>query len=156
MNVQTQDIGKALKQAREKMGYSRNALVNTRALKGVITGEGLRKIEYNERVPRFPTLRKLADVLGIDKKHLSRLEETAFEKQMERVAKRANREKVTVRVGGKIVRTLHTPHDKKLEAKVRTAIDEMAQVVNMYGVMDEDVAHFRKHARSIVLKHFSA
>jgi transcriptional regulator with XRE-family HTH domain len=156
MTTASLEIGKVLLEARQKKGYSRNALVHTKKLKGKITGEGLRKIEYGERIPKFPTLRLLADTLGISDGRLRQLEKIALEKQVERLAKKTGREKVTFQIEGKPIRMLHIRADKHLEDKVRNVVEDMAKIVDMYGVMDEDVAHFRRHARTVLLKQFSA
>jgi len=155
--VNTQEIGKVLKQAREEAGYSRNALVQTKKLKGKITGEGLRKIEYGERIPRFETLRLLAEALGISDRNIRALEKTALEKTVERTVKKLGREKVTFQVEGRPVKmAISNVSSSKVVNQVRQAIEDMTKIVNLYGVMAEDVAHFRRHARTVLLKQFSA
>lgn len=154
--MNTEEIGKVLMRARQDKGYSRNALVQTKKLKGKITGEGLRKIEYGERIPRFETLRLLAETLGISDRNIRNLERQALEKTVERIAKKTGREKVTFQVEGRAVRLLATPSSSQLENRVRSAIEDLTKLVDVYGVMKEDVAHFRRHARSVLIKQFSA
>lgn len=155
MNTQEIGIGKVLMNARIEQGYSRNALVQTKSLKGKITGEGLRKIEYGERIPRFETLRHLANALGLKEKHIVALERQALEKTVERITKKSHREKVSFQIEGRPVRMVTTQSSSKLENKVRDAVEQMTSVMNLYGLMNEDVAHFRRHARTILLKQFS-
>lgn len=155
--MQTQSIGDIIRKARETKGLSRNALVHSKKLKGKITGEGLRKIEYGERIPRFPTLRMLADALGMSDSRLKQLEEQALEKQAERFAKKAGREKVTFKVQGRHVNLVGSrTHNAELEKRVRGAVEELIPLIDMYGVlMGDDKEHFRPRARQIILKHFS-
>lgn len=154
--MNTSEIGQVLMKARMDKGYSRNALVHTKKLEGKITGEGLRKIEHGERIPKFATIRLLAQTLGLSDRNIRALERQALEKTVERITKKSGREKVTFQVEGRAVRQVTSPTDADLENRMRLAIEDLAKIVDRYGVMKEDIAHFRRHARGVLIQKFSA
>lgn len=147
------EIGRAIREARLDHGFkSRAALVETKKLKGKITQEGLRKIEQGERVPRLENLRSLADALLIGPKKTRALEKMALEANVVRMARRAGNATVTFQIEGKPLRVDSLPPKRKTESFVREAVSNLVAVVNKYGILDADVEHFRRHARSILLK----
>jgi transcriptional regulator with XRE-family HTH domain len=154
--MEAQEIGRTLLEAREKMGYSRNALVHTKKLKGKITGEGLRKIEHGERIPHFENIRLLGDVLGLSEKRIKELEETAFEARVERIAKKTHRQKVTFQIKGRPIKLLTPQADKKMETSIRQSVSEMGKIVEKIGGSQQDVEYFTRHARNILYKHMSS
>ena len=152
-NTQAAVIGRTIMQARVDAGYSRNALVHTRKLKGRITGEGLRKIEQGERVPRFENIKLLGDVLGLSDHKIRELQHLALEKNVERVTKRSGNASVTFQIHGKPVKVEALPPKRKTEAFVRSVVEDLIKIVDKYGVMREDLEHFRRHARNQMFKH---
>jgi hypothetical protein len=153
MDSNAVEIGKTIRQARIDHGFkSRAALVGTRKLKGKITQEGLRKIEQGERVPRLENLRALAETLEIGSKNIRKLERMALEANVARVTRRAGNATVTFQIEGKPLRIDALPPKRKMENFVRGTVTQLVDVVNKYGILDADVDHFRRHARSILLK----
>lgn len=155
-NEQAAVIGRTLMEARKNAGYSRNALVHTRKLKGKLTGEGLRKIEQGERIPRFENIKLLGDVLGLSDREVKKLQYLALEKNVERVTKRSGNASVTFAIEGKAIKVEALPPKRRTERFVRTVVDDLLKVVEKYGLMEADLEHFRRHARSAILKQLQA
>lgn len=151
MQTQT-EIGQVIEEARKKAGYSRDEFVQTAVMKGKMTSEGLRKIEKGERIPRFHNIRRLGRALGLDEKSVRELERKALEKNVERVAKNVPASSVTFQIKGRAMQTVKSPTTKKAEMFVRGAVDDLVRLVDKYGVMPEDLVHFRQHARSVLHK----
>jgi len=150
--TQAEAIGRVIKQARLDQGYtSRASLVETRRLKGVLTQEGLRKIEGGERVPRLENLHALATVLGLGPRKIRELEKLALEASIKRVTRRAGNASVSFSINGKPVRINALPPKKKVEKYVREVVERLVVLVSKYGVLDQDVEHFRRHSRHILL-----
>lgn len=149
------NIGRTIQQARVDKGYSRSELVRSRKLKSILTSEGLRKIEKNERTPLPPTLKALADVLGIEGDARSQLEVAALQKRVEPLAKRAGRKTVEVKIDGEPLRVLNRAPSTEAETVVRNIVTELEGFVFKYGAMDEDLDHFRKNARAILHRHLT-
>jgi len=150
--TQAEAIGRVIKQARLDQGYqSRSSLVGTKGLKGVITQEGLRKIEGGERVPRLENLHALASVLGLGPKKTRELEKLALEASIKRVTRRAGNAPVTFSIDGKAVRLDVLPPKRKVEKYVRETVEQLISLVAKYGLLDEDIKHFRMNARHILL-----
>jgi transcriptional regulator with XRE-family HTH domain len=150
------NIGQAFLEAREKLGYSRNALVQTKKLKGKITGEGLRKIEHGERIPHFENIRLLGDVLGLSDRRIKELEKDALSARVERIVKKTHREKVTFQIKGRPLKMLTPQADKKMEASIRQSVDEMGKVITKIGGSSMDVEYFTRHARNILYKNLGS
>jgi len=147
------EIGKTIRQARIDHGFkSRASLVGTKKLKGKITQEGLRKIEQGERVPRLENLRALAEALDIGPKNIRKLERMALEANVARVTRRAGNATVTFQIEGKPLRIDALPPKRKSEAFVRDTVHQLVEIVSKYGIMEEDVEHFRRYARSVLYK----
>lgn len=133
--------------------HSRASLVETRKLRGVITQEGLRKIEGGERVPRLENLQALASVLGLGPKKTKELEKLALEANVLRASKRSGNASISFIINGKPLRVEPLPPKRKVEKFVREAVDVLVNLVTKYGVMDADVHHFRMNARHVLLSH---
>lgn len=147
------EIGTTIRDARVGKGYkSRADFVKTKGMKGTLTQEGLRKIENGERVPRLETLRTLSETLGINKKRTKEMEDMALEANIKRVVRRAGNVPVTFRIEGKPVRVSALPPKRKAEAFARELVEELTKMVDRYGVLQEDLHHFRRHARHSILK----
>lgn len=150
MQATETEIGRVFEEARRDKGFSRAELVQTAVLKGRMTTEGLRKIEMGERVPRFQNIRRLGRALGLSQRRIRELERVALEKSVERVAKNVPASSVTFHIQGRPVQTLQAPTHRKAEAFVRNVVQELSSLVDKYGVMPEDVDHFRRHARAVL------
>ena len=149
-------IGRTIRDARLDSGFkSRASLVGTKKLKGKLTQEGLRKIEAGERVPRLENLHLIAQTLGIGPRKTKELEKLALKTNIQRVTKRAGNATVTFSINGSPVRVEALPPRRKTEAFVRESVNKLVEVVQKYGVMPEDIDHFRRHARSILLQQLS-
>lgn len=150
---QAVEIGRVFEAARLSHGYtSRASLVETKKLRSKITQEGLRKIERGERVPRLENIRLLSEVLGLSERRTKALEKLALEANIQRVTRRAGNATVDFKIEGKPVKLFALPPKRKVEHVVREIVEELSQIVYKYGVMDEDVEHFRRHARHSLLK----
>lgn len=151
------EIGRVIETARLAHGYeSRQQLVDTRKLRNKITQEGLRKIEKGERVPRLENLQMLCEALGISGRRTKELEKLALEATMKRAARRAGNATITVQLEGKPIKVFALPPKRKTEKFVREVVTELVSVVDKYGVMPQDIEHFTRHARSILLRKLSA
>lgn len=147
------EIGKILKAARLDKGYStRASLVESRPLKGRITQEGLRKIEQGERIPRFKNLKLIARTLGLNKKKIRELEELALRISVERVTRQVANSSVSFEIDGKPMSVKALPPKRHVERFVREVTEELLKVVDKYGVLPDDLLHFRSHSRNILLK----
>lgn len=147
-------IGKAVRNARIDAGYTnRSEFVRTGKLKGKLTGEGLRKIEDGERIPRLENLRLLGEALGMSKKTVKDLERAAMTQAIERAVRSAGNADVEVKILGAPLRLLRLPVTRKVETFVREIVTELLSAVEKYGVMEEDINHFRRYARSSLLRH---
>lgn len=146
-------IGKVIEEARIGHGYtSRQSFVDTRRLKGTITQEGLRKIEKGERIPRLENLRRIGQTLGINDRRMKELEELALRENVKRVAKKSDRQ-VVLHISGKPMVVNPLPPKKKHEDVTRRAVDRIVEAtVDKYGVLPEDIEHFRRYARAIILE----
>jgi transcriptional regulator with XRE-family HTH domain len=154
---QAKIIGDAIMEARLANGYrSRASLVDTKKLKSKITQEGLRKIEHGQRVPKLENLRLLAETLGISQRKIRELEKLALEANIQRATRRAGNATVSFEIEGKPIKLFALPPKRKTEAFVRRTVDELVRVVNRYGVLPKDTEHFRRHARSILLRRLSS
>jgi transcriptional regulator with XRE-family HTH domain len=152
-----QEIGKIIRDARIDKGFpTRASLVGSRPLKGKITQEGLRKIEQGERVPRFENLELIARTLGLSDKSVKKLERLALQTSIARATRQAGNVDVSFRIEGRPMKVMALPPKRKTEAFVRGAVEDLLKVVNKYGVLPEDLEHFRSHARDILLKKLSA
>lgn len=150
---QAKIIGDEIMTSRLAHGYeTRSSFVESRKLKGKLTQEGLRKIEHGERVPRLENLRLLCETLGISKKKTKEMERLALEANIQRVARRAGNATVTFEIEGKPIKIQALPPKRKTEAFVRDAVSELVMMVDKYGVMEADVDHFRRFARSALLR----
>lgn len=150
---QAKIIGEMLMDARLKKGYrSRAQLVDTRRLRNKITQEGLRKIEHGERVPRLENIRLLAETLGLSKKKTKEMETLALEANIQRVTRRAGNATVSFEIEGKPLKMFALPPHRKTEKFVREAVVELVGIVDKYGVLDQDLEHFRRTARNVLLK----
>lgn len=150
---QARVIGGMIRDARLENGYtSRSSLVGTKKLKNRLTQEGLRKIEQGERVPRLENLHLLCSVLGISKKKTTQMERLALEANIQRATKAAGNATVSFKIEGKPVKMYAVPPKRRTETFVRDVVGELVTIVRRYGVLDEDVDHFRRHARSALLK----
>lgn len=150
------EIGKVFEEARHKRGYSRNAVVQTKKLRGKLTSEGLRKIEKGERVPRFETIRTLAEAFELPESQIRKLETKALELTVERTAKKLPRSSVSFQVKGAPLRIIQRPKaEKKQEAFVRGVVEELVDMIHKYGVMEADETHFRQFARNTIYKHMT-
>lgn len=147
--MRCEEIGQTIRRARVDKGYrSRASLVDSH-LRGVITQEGLRKIEMGERIPLLENLRKITDALDIKASVVQEMEEAALQKNLSRAARRSGSQKA-FKVEGSSVRYL--PPKKELEKMVREIVTNLVELVGKYGVMEEDLDHFRMHARDELLK----
>jgi transcriptional regulator with XRE-family HTH domain len=152
-NTAEQQIGQIIEDARTKLGYDyRSDFVNTKTVRGKLTQEGLRKIERGERVPRMETLHLLGNALGLSKRRIRKLEEMALKKHVERATKRAGNVDVTINLEGEPIKVKSLPAKKKVYRFVQEAVDELAEIVYKYGVFDQDVEHFRQHAKEVLYK----
>lgn len=155
--VQAEAIGRVIKQARLDNGFkSRASLVETKKLKGVLTQEGLRKIEGGERVPKLENLHALAGVLGLGVQVTKALEKLALEANIKRVTRRAGNASVSFIIDGKPVKIEALPPKRKVEKYVREVVDKLVVVVAKYGVLEADLQHFRMNARHILLSNLKA
>ena len=148
-----QEIGRIIREARLGAGFStRASLVESRPLKGKITQEGLRKIEQGERVPRFKNLDLIARTLGLSKKKVKGLEELALRTAVARVTHQVANSDVTFEIEGKPMAVKALPPKRKSEEYVRASVEDLLKLVDGYGVLAADLAHFRRMARHILLK----
>lgn len=151
------EIGRAIETARLANGYeSRQQLVDTRKLRNKITQEGLRKIEKGERVPRLENLQMLCDALGISGKKTKELAKLAVEANVKRLARRAGNATITFQLEGKPIKVFALPPKRKMESFVREVVTDLVSVVDKYGVLPQDIEHFTRHARSILLRKLTA
>ena len=154
---QARTIGAAIMEARLAAGYqSRASLVETKKLRSKLTQEGLRKIEHGQRVPRLENIRLLGETLGLSQRKLKELERLAMEANIARTVRRSGNATVTFEIEGKPVKLFALPPKRKTERFVREVVGELVKVVNRYGVMEQDVEHFRRHARSALLKRLAS
>jgi hypothetical protein len=157
MIPQAKVIGDTIMEARLAKGYSsRASFVETKQLKARLTQEGLRKIEHGQRVPKLENLRLLGETLGLSPRKLRELERLALEATIERAARRAGNATVTFEIEGKPVKLYALPPQRKTEKFVRDVVSKLVTMVSRYGVLDEDVEHFRRHARSTLLKRLAS
>jgi len=147
--MRSEEIGKTIRRARVDKGYRSRASLVDSCLRGVITQEGLRKIEMGERIPMLGNLHKIADALDIEAPVVKEMEEAALQKNISRAARRSGSPKA-FKVEGSSVRYL--PPRKELEKLVREIVTDLVELVDRYGVMKEDLDHFRMHARDELLK----
>lgn len=153
MNRTAIEIGRTIREARLNKGYSnRSAFVQTRKLSGKITGEGLRKIEEGERVPKFHNLRLLADALDLSDDVVRSMEKKALKTNVERVTRRAGNIPVSFKIDGEPMKIATLPPHRKVEGFARDVVEELVKLVDKYGVLPEDLVHFRRHARHVLLK----
>lgn len=148
------EIGRIIKNARLRQGYvSRASLVDTKTLRGKITGEGLRKIEEGERVPRMENIRLLAKALKLDENPVlvRKLENLAVRQYVTRAARKAGNCAIEFKINGTPMQVLPLPPKRKSEAFVRAVVEDLVKIVDKYGVMQEDLEHFRRHARAQIL-----
>lgn len=148
-----QKIGKVIYQNRLNQGFKhRSDLVDTASVKGRLTQEGLRKIEQGERIPRLENLELLGKALNLSKKKVQELEEMALEENIKRVTRRAGNAPVEFKIHGHALKMTALPPTRKTEAFVRETVSDLIKLVEKYGIMAEDVEHFRRHARGILTK----
>lgn len=151
-----QEIGRIIREARLDKGFTtRASLVESRPLKGKITQEGLRKIEQGERVPRFKNLDLIARTLGLSKMKVHELERLALRTSIERVTKQISNSDVTFEIEGRPMKVKTLPPKKQVEHFVRDSVEELLKVVEKYGVLPDDLVHFRRTARHLLLKKLS-
>lgn len=149
-------IGKIFYEERIRCGYiSRSSLVESKQLKGKLTGEGLRKIEQGERLPRQENIELLGKVLGLSDSKIKEISTLAMSENIKRVTRRAGNVDVKLEIDGKAVRIVHLPPMQKVEEFAREVAEELVKMVDSYGVMEEDISHFRRYARSVILRHLS-
>ena len=154
---QAKIIGDTIMDARLAKGYkSRLSLVETRRLRNKITQEGLRKIERGQRVPGLENIRLLCETLGISDRKAKQLEKLALEVNVQRAVRRSGNATVTLEIEGKPVKLFALPPQRKTERFVRGVVGELVALVGRYGVLDKDVEHFRRHARSTLLKRLAS
>lgn len=154
---QAVEIGRTIETARLANGYeSRQQLVDTRKLKNKITQEGLRKIEKGERVPRLENLQMLCEALGISARKTKELEKLALEANVKRVAKRSGNATIEFKIEGKPMKIFALPPKRKTESFVREVVTDLVRIVDRYGVLPQDIEHFTRHARSVLLSKLNA
>jgi transcriptional regulator with XRE-family HTH domain len=157
MEKAAQEIGRIIREARLDKGFStRASLVESRPLKGKLTQEGLRKIEQGERIPRFKNLDLIARTLGLSKKKIRELEDLALRTSIERVTRQVSNSSVSFEIDGKPMTVKSLPPKRQIEFFVRGTVEELLKVVDKYGVLPDDLEHFRRVARTIILKKLSA
>ena len=151
------EIGRTIRAARLDAGFStRASLVESRPLKGRITQEGLRKIEQGERVPRFENLDLIARTLGLSKKKIRELKELALRSSVARVTQQIANVDVTFEIEGRPMKVATLPPKRKAEGFVREVVEELLKLVDKYGVLPQDLEHFQRHSRHILLTKLSA
>lgn len=147
-------IGRALRSARIDKGHSsRRAFVHGSAvLKNHITPEGVRKIEFGERVPKLENIRLLCKALDLPEKQMKDLEKMAMEVSVERVARRAGNANITFRIQGEPLRIQRLPPKKKAEEFARAVVSDLIPFLLKIGVeIPDDLDYFRRVARSAIL-----
>lgn len=148
-------IGKIIEAARlEKKFNSRAALIDQPKIKGKLTGEGLRKIEHGERLPRLDNLRLLTEYLGVPEPKIQEMEKLVLKKSIERAARKAGNAQILFFLDGKPIRITRLPSKKKAEDFTRSVITELEALGEKLGwwAIAEDKEWFRKQARAIILK----
>lgn len=148
-------IGKVIEAARLGAGYkSRAALINAPKIAGKLTGEGLRKIEHGERLPRLDNLRLLSEHIGIPEDKIQEMEKLVLKKSIERAARKAGNAQILFFLDGKPVRVTRLPAKKKAEEFARDVVAELELLGEKLGwwAIAEDKEWFRKQARNIILK----
>lgn len=152
------EIGNVLRDARIGSGNtSRNAFAQQVKIRGKITGEGIRKIEEGERIPRLENIRLLGEACGLSKTKIKALEKKALEVNVKRVTKRAGNATVEVKIDGKPLRVVALPPHRKAELFTRTTVNSLIEVLAKLGVDNpKDIEYFTRHARSTILKNLSA